>query len=139
MTAQELIASQLRKIQGKLFELSASTGLDSEEFIVAFMSGECAAALDRPYDRLQWAGEEYILEELLEEHPDLPATGAVWGEEPLFWTGYLYRRWHDHTGEPSARIVQMAPPQTMLACWPGYHTLDPDMAIDRLIEGTTAA
>lgn len=139
MTPRDRISQQLCSIQGRLFELSAKQGLDSEAFIDAFMSGPCAEGLDRPYDRLQWAGEEYILEEMLDENPDLPRTGAVWGDEPLFWTGYLYRRWHNRTGESSAQIVRTAPPKTMLACWPGYHTLDPDAAIDRLIEAAALA
>ena len=136
MNARDRISSQLCSIQGKLFELSARCGLDSEAFIGAFMRSACAKALDRPYDRLQWAGEEYILEELLEENPDLPRNGDVWDDDPLFWTGYLYRLWHERTGEASADIVEVAPPQTIIACWPGYHTLDPDMAIDRLVEAS---
>lgn len=139
MTPQERISQQLCSIQGKLFELSGRHGLNSEAFIDAFMSGPCAEALDRPYDRLQWAGEEYVLEEMLDENPELPRANAVWSDEPLFWTGYLYRRWHNRTGEPSARIVRIVRPQVMLACWPGYHTLDPDMAIDRLIEAARLA
>ena len=52
---------QLCDIQGRLFELSVKQGYDSAEFIKAFMNSKCAAALDDIYDRLQWAGEEYIL------------------------------------------------------------------------------
>lgn len=54
---------QLCDIQGRLFELSVKHGLDSAEFIKAFMTSQCAVSLDDTYDRLQWAGEEYILEE----------------------------------------------------------------------------
>jgi multidrug/hemolysin transport system ATP-binding protein len=33
------------------------------------MNSKTCEFLDMPYDRLQWAGEEYILENLLEEAP----------------------------------------------------------------------
>ena len=54
---------QLCDIQGRLFELALKAGLDCPSFIESFMNSKAAAALDDVYDRLQWAGEEYILEE----------------------------------------------------------------------------
>lgn len=50
---------QLCDIQGRLFELSVKHGLDSAEFIKAFMTSQCAVSLDDTYDRLQWAGYLY--------------------------------------------------------------------------------
>ena len=58
---------QLCNIQGKLFELSLKKGYSSEEFIEKFMNSEIAVHIDDVFDRLQWAGEEYILEDLSEE------------------------------------------------------------------------
>ena len=51
---------QLCDIQGRLFELALKEGYDCPEFIRAFMNSRAAEALDDVYDRLQWAGEEYI-------------------------------------------------------------------------------
>ncbi|MBQ9042779.1 MAG: hypothetical protein IJ111_08185 [Eggerthellaceae bacterium] len=124
---------QLCSIQGRLFELSANEGIDSAVFIDAFMQSGTAARLDLTYDRLQWSGEEYILEELADELGMLP-TGTTWGNDELFWTGYLYRLWHYTTGESSSEINRIANAATMRACYPGYHTLDPEMAIERLRE-----
>ena len=53
---------QLCDIQGRLFELALKMGYDCPSFIDAFMNSRSATALDDVYDRLQWAGEEYILE-----------------------------------------------------------------------------
>lgn len=58
---------QLCDIQGRLFELALKSGYDCPAFIKSFMNSRAAAALDDVYDRLQWAGEEYILEELDDE------------------------------------------------------------------------
>ena len=65
MTNLSLEQWQLCDIQGRLFELALKNGYDCPMFIQAFMNSRTAAALDDTYDRLQWAGEEYILEELL--------------------------------------------------------------------------
>lgn len=67
MAELNLEQRQLCDIQGRLFELALKNGYDSPAFIKSFMQSKAAVALDDTYDRLQWAGEEYILEELNEE------------------------------------------------------------------------
>lgn len=136
MSGLKLHERQLCDIQGRFFNLAACKGYASAAFIDSFMASEAAAALDRPYDRLQWAGEEYLLEQVEEELSGTAAlaSGEVWPSEALFWIGYLYRFWHFLTAEPSAVISQAADAATMFACWPGYHTLDPEMAVERLKE-----
>ena len=125
---------QLCDIQGRLFELALKTGLDCPLFIEAFMNSHAAAALDDVYDRLQWAGEEYILEELDEEAGGLKKAGTTYSAEVMYWTGYTYRYWHYYTNESSREIYKIADTNTMNACWLGFHTLDVEMAIDDLKE-----
>ncbi len=134
MEALPLQKRQLCDIQGRLFELAQKAGLDCPSFIEAFMNSRAAAALDDVYDRLQWAGEEYILEELNEEVRGLKAAGTVYSLEAMYWTGYTYRYWHYYTGESSREIYQTADAGTMNECWPGFHTLDVEMAVDDLKE-----
>ncbi|MCI8647136.1 MAG: hypothetical protein HFE76_10235 [Firmicutes bacterium] len=125
---------QLCDIQGRLFELALKSGLDCPCFIEAFMNSRAAAALDDVYDRLQWAGEEYILEELDDEEGGLKKVGRTYPREVMYWTGYIYRYWHYYTGECSREIYQTADAETMNDCWLGFHTLDVEMAIDDLKE-----
>ncbi len=63
MTDLEL---KLCDVQGRLFELSEQKQLDSKMFTKEFMNSEIAKGLDSSYNRMQWAGEEYMLDELLE-------------------------------------------------------------------------
>ena len=56
---------KLCDIQGRLFELFVDTEYDPESLVEAFMNGEIAKNLDSEYNRMQWAGEEYLLEELI--------------------------------------------------------------------------
>ena len=124
---------QLCDIQGRLFERSLAKGLDSADFINKFMNSNTCEHLDLPYDRLQWAGEEYILEDLLDETPVQPA-GEQYSRETLFWAGYVYRYWHFHTGESGREIYFQANAGRMNDCYNGFHTLDVNMVIEDLKE-----
>ena len=124
---------QLCDIQGRLFERSLTKQLDSIDFVGKFMNSETCKYFDMPYDRLQWAGEEYILENLLDETFVKP-LGIGYTKEELFWTGYVYRYWHLLTGESGNKIYAKADAQRMKECYLGFHTLDVVMAIDNLKE-----
>ncbi|MCM1143825.1 MAG: hypothetical protein NC318_10290 [Blautia sp.] len=134
MKALSLEKRQLCDIQGRLFELALKKGYDCPAFIETFMNSKAAAALDDVYDRLQWAGEEYILEELEEEADGLKKAGTLYDREVMYWAGYLYRYWHYYTDEYSREIYKIADAKTVNECWRGFHTLDVTMAIDDLKE-----
>lgn len=123
---------QLCDIQGRLFELALKNKYDCPAFIKIFMNSQAAAALDDVYDRLQWAGEEYILEELEDEAKGLEKAGIIYNKEVMYWIGYIYRYWHYYTNENSREIYKIADAKTMSECWLGFHTLDVEMAIDDL-------
>ena len=124
---------QLCDIQGRLFELSLVKKLDSEDFIDKFMNSKTCGFLDLPYDRLQWAGEEYILDCLLDELHVIP-PGELFSKDELYWTGYVYRYWHFLTGENGQTMYGQAKAKKMKECYPGFHTLDVLMAIENLKE-----
>lgn len=127
------LALQLCDIQGRLFELSGSKGYDSVPFIKVFMQSQTARALDSVYNRMQWVGEEYLLEEVTDEM-ELPVGGEILPREVLYWMGYLYRYWHYDTGEDSAHIYRQAPARTMQRNYLMFHTMDPEVAIENLKE-----
>ena len=111
MTSIEL---QLCDIQGRLFKLSVRRGINSTEFIKVFMKSATAKALDSTYNRMQWAGEEYLLEEVIDEAGDrFEKPGDVYSEELIYWIGYIYRYWHYVTGESSKEIIKRAPVRVM--------------------------
>ena len=127
-------------VQGKLFELAWRKGYDMAEFVPAFMKSRTASLVDSTFNHLQWAGEGYILEELVAE------TGLKRGRvrrsrppEHLFWAGYLYRYWHCLTGETSKAIYATSDYARMAGTYAGYHTLSCELAIDNLKEDARAA
>ena len=122
---------KLCDIQGRLFENSAAYA--SEDFIRNFMNSEVAAHLDSPYNKLQWMGEEYLLDELADEK-GLCTDGEKYNPEIMYWIGYIYRYWACARKETSRRIYRQAPAKTMRRNYMAFHTFDPDVAIDDLIE-----
>ena len=125
------IQLKLCDIQGRLFE--RSTAYASEEFIRDFMNSEAAEHLDSPYNKLQWMGEEYLLDELKDEKK-LRVEGEKYAPDVLYWIGYLYRYWSISRGEKSRKIYRQAPAKTMKRNYMAFHTLDPEVAISDLIE-----
>lgn len=124
---------KLCDIQGRLFELSAEKKYNSAAFVKAFMTSETAKALDSKYNRMQWAGEEYLLEEVADEAgKSLSAKGEVFAKDVLYWIGYIYRYWHYYSGEDSAKIYKQAPVKTMKRNYMIFHTMDPVLAIEDL-------
>ena len=125
---------KLCDIQGRLFELSAEKKIGSAAFIKSFMTSETAKALDSKYNRLQWAGEEYLFEEVVSAGDAPQKGGEIYPTEVLYWIGYLYRYWHFYTGEGSAKIYRQAPVQTMKRNYLIFHTMDPSLAVEDLKE-----
>lgn len=126
---------KLCDIQGRLFELSADKKLPSAAFIKAFMTSDTAKELDSRYNRMQWMGEEYLLEEVISHTSDvLSCGGEVYKKDVMYWIGYIYRYWHYYTDESSARILRQAPASIMKRNYMMFHTMDPVIAIENLKE-----
>lgn len=122
---------KLCDIQGRLFELSAHKKYNSADFVREFMLSETARDLDKSYNRMQWAGEEYLLEEVIDAAEDrIEKSDEPYSEDVLYWMGYLYRYWHYYTGEGSAQIYKQAAVNTMKRNYMVFHTMAPEVAIE---------
>lgn len=131
----DVLELKLCDIQGRLFELFADTEYDIESLVKVFMNSEIAKNLDSEYNRMQWAGEEYLLEELIATYKDkLTIKRESFSKDVLFWMGYVYRYWHFYTKEESYKIYKQAPFETMNINYLMFHTMDVEMAIDNLKE-----
>ena len=132
MTSIEL---QLCDIQGRLFKLSVQRGISSAEFIKVFMKSATAKALDSTYNRMQWAGEEYLLEEVIDEAADrFKKPSEVYSEELIYWIGYIYRYWHYVTGESSKEIIKLASVKVMRQNYERLYMMTPEEVIKKLKE-----
>lgn len=135
MTMNKSLQLTLCDTQGKLFELSGERGYDSETFVEAFMTTDISKDMDKDFHHLQWAGKEYIMSRMEDENSDsISNKGTVFDNETLYWMGYMYRYWNIYTGESSKEIYKQAPAKVMQTVYLMYHTMSPELAIDRLKE-----
>lgn len=130
----ESLKLALCEMQAELFVRSREKGYASESFIKTFMNSEIAKDIDKPFSHMQWAGAHYLMSRMEEEHKEDLVQGECYDTETLYWTGYLYRYWNIYTGDKSKEIYKKAPAKTMRVVWLNYHTMSPEMAIDRLID-----
>ena len=129
------IEIQLCDIQGRLFKLSARREISSAEFVKVFMKSATAKAVDSTYNRMQWAGEEYLLEEVIDEARDrFEKMGEVYSGELIYWIGYIYRYWHYVTGESSKEIYKQAPVKVMKQNYARLYMMTPEKVIEVLKE-----
>ena len=90
-------------------------------------------ALDSNYNRMKWAGEEYLLEEVIDEAEDrFEKPGEVYSDELIYWIGYIYRYWHYVTGEPSKEIYKQAPVKVMKQNYARLYMMTPEEVIEIL-------
>lgn len=130
-----LIELQLCDIQGRLFKLSVRRKINSAEFVKVFMKSATAKALDSTYNRMQWAGEEYLLEEVIDEAGDrFKKAGEVYSEELIYWIGYIYRYWHYVMGESSKEIYKQASVKVIKQNYERLYMMTPEEVIERLKE-----
>jgi predicted TIM-barrel fold metal-dependent hydrolase len=76
----------------------------------------------------------HLLAPTLKDEKALSTEGEKYSPEILYWIGYLYRYWACARGERSKRIYRQAPAKTMKRNYMAFHTFDPEVAIDDLIE-----
>lgn len=127
--------SQQCRILGGVFQRAGELGYDGREFVDRFMASKTAADFFSSYDRLQWLGGEYLLQEFLDEAKLTPGEApSATNPEALYWAGYVYRWWGFVTGESCTQISAVANAEDMFGSWAGYHTLSPDEAIAQLKE-----
>lgn len=99
------------------------------------MESATAKALDSTYNRMQWAGEEYFLEEVIDEAGDrFKKQGEVYSEELIYWIGYIYWYWHYVTGESSKKIIKLAPVKVMKQNVERLYMMTPKEVIEVLKE-----
>ena len=123
---------QQQKLQARLFEKLHGRKIDARKFIAAFMNSKVAEGLDSVYDRSQWMGEEYLIEQVIDE-AQLPKSKSVCRINPevLFYAGWITRYWHYLTGESSKEIYRQCNEDQLLASY-GLHTESNELAVEDL-------
>lgn len=97
------------------------------------MKSAIAKALDSTYNRMQWAGEEYLLEEVIDEAGDrFNKPGEIYTEEMIYWIGYIYRYWHYMSGESSKEIYKQETVKVMKQNYAKLYMMTQEEAIEQI-------
>ena len=126
-----VISNKLCSIQGRLFELSVKFGFESNNFVNTYMNSDLASKFNSAYDRSQWMGEEYLLDELINTHKLI--KGKTYSYDVMFWMGYTYAYWAINYNETCFKIIKIANPKIMAENYAGLHTISADLAVQDLI------
>ena len=126
----DVFQMQQCEMQASLFESLDRRPVDAKVFISAFMNSRAAVGLDSTFDHFQWAGIEYIYEDVVEEFgiktdPNPPRYNT----EALWYGGYITRYWHYLTGETMKQIYAQCDENLLLQCY-GFHSEASEMAVE---------
>ncbi len=126
----DVFQMQQCEMQAALFESLNARDVDAKVFIKAFMNSRAAAGLDSTFDHFQWAGIEYIYEDVMEEFGiKTVANPPRYNTEALWYGGYITRFWHYLTGETSKEIYAQCNENLLLQCY-GFHSEANEMAVE---------
>ena len=126
----DVFQMQQCEMQAALFESLNARDVDAKVFIKAFMNSRAAAGLDSTFDHFQWAGIEYIYEDVMEEFDiKTVANPPRYNTEALWYGGYITRFWHYLTGETSKEIYAQCNENLLLQCY-GFHSEANEMAVE---------
>lgn len=122
-------------MQAEVFRSSAELlDCSSAVFVRRFMNSRIAQRMDAPIFLDGASSAEAILEEVEEEYGRSSYGSLRYSEDTLYWMGYLYRYWAYTREAPSARIFRIISGAQLAKLFLPYHSLDPDQAIDRIME-----
>ena len=132
------------EIQGDIFSLAADRGYDIESFVNAYLASDfCRRQFDTLYSHYQLADAGESWDNFYPEIKDrikMHECGKYFRSDVAWWMGFTYRQLWYETEYSSAEILKKIPVNTMISLYAGYHTIDEEMAAERLIEsfGLTA-
>lgn len=126
---------QMCKFQGELFKESLrKTQCGSKVFLRRFMLSDLAERMDKDgflYEATD-VGDAFI--EIENQYGPTDYGQIKFGGEALYWTGYLYRYWSYISGKSSKQLYRIIKPEELEKLYFPYHSLDPEQAIERIME-----
>ncbi len=126
---------RLCKFQAELFQKSLTEAdCSSKIFIRRFMLSDLAKRMDSEVFLFDAISIMDALQEIENQFGTSDYGTVKFGSEELYWIGYLYRYWAYITEKSSKQIYKTVKPDELQKMYFPYHSLDPEQAIERIIE-----
>ena len=125
----------LSRKQAQLFELSLEkVKCSSEIFIRRFMNSKVVHTFDTTAFLDDNATTDNIFDEIEKEYGESEYGNNKYDNDEIYWIGYIYR-YFSYTYElSSSYIYKLIKPNELRRVYYPYHTMDPKMAIERILE-----
>lgn len=128
---QEIIC----ETQGEIFRCASEMGLDMDFFVPKYMDSRfCERCMDTIYSPFQMADAEECLDFIQPEIKAPQLAEVRYDPNVMEWVGYTYRHLYFALEKSSREIAERVPFLSMLAYYPGLHTVDEDMAVEIINE-----
>ena len=125
----------LCSIQSRLFEETLEkVDCSSEVFIRRYMNSKIVNTLDSTAFLDDNATTDNIIEEIVKEYGKSEYGNNKFEKDELHWIGYIYRYFAYTYELSSSYIYKLIKPGELRSVYYPYHTMDPKMAIERLLE-----
>ena len=121
--------------QGIIFEECQYKGMDAEDYITKFMQCPVAVQLDNMESGIFSSGASQLASyamAVMGEVKKLDERKRAYDAE-LYWIGYIYRYWSYLLGMPSNEIIEVAPVEQALRCYPAFHCMGNKEAIAQML------
>ena len=121
--------------QGNLFRKSVErTKCSSLIFLRRFMYSKTAERMDKEGILFEAFSAMDVIEEIENDYGESDYGTIRYSQEELYWIGYIYRYW-SYTREISSKaLYRLVKPEELRKLYFPYHSLDPDQAIERIME-----
>ena len=125
----------LSKIQGNIFLNSLKyTSTSSEIFIRRYMNSKVVESLDSKAFLDDSLTIEDVLKDIEEEYGASNYGSNKYSKETLYWIGYIYRYMAYKYNLSSKQVYKIIKPKELNERYYVYHTYDPSLAIDNILE-----
>lgn len=126
---------KLCNYQAELFQRSLTeTTCSSMIFIRRFMFSNLAKRMDTDGFLFDTTDISNALQEIEEQFGTSTYGKEKFSTEEIYWIGYIYRYWSYMSQKSSKQIYQLVKPNELRKLYFPYHSLDPEMSIERIKE-----
>ena len=129
---------KLCRFQGELFvESIEKTKCSSPIFLRRFMYSNAAQRMDSEGFLFESTSQTDIINEINTEFGESDFGKIKYDSEEMYWIGYIYRYWCYTHELSSKKVFHLMKPTELRKLYFPYHSLDPEQAVDRIIEANS--
>lgn len=121
-------------MQARIFERSSIEGLNSYDFIMAFMFSEEAFQLDAISFDNAGLSEREIYASIKNKIANISKKTTVYSPEIMHWIGFFYRYASYLMVIPSKSLFKKIGPKYLSGIYPTYHSLEISKAVNLVLE-----